>query len=78
MQTGSFIRCAGCVNEERFQERLSGPWWRLNFDGPAPAPSILIRDEPQQPPFFCCSLECLRRLVNSDKFKDAARQRESA
>ena len=74
MLRGHFIRCAMCDHVEEYSDRPTGSWWTLNFEGPSPAPSVEIKRESVEPPFYFCSADCLKRFVGSDKFREGQKR----
>jgi hypothetical protein len=77
MQRGSFIECVVCEAQEQFREVPQGSWLRVDVEG-RNGLVLNLKGKRHMPPFYCCSAEHLKMLVNSQPFQTAARERESA
>jgi hypothetical protein len=77
MHRGSFIECVVCETQERFQTSPERAWLRVDVEG-KPGFVLTLRGARHTPPFYCCSVEHLKILVNSQPFHTVARERESA
>ena len=68
LQKGGFIKCLVCPADETFLDRPQLPWLFVGVEGNSPVDQLVIEGNSYLPPFYVCSIDCLKTLVRSPKF----------